>query len=84
MGIDIEFDVTYYRLHPQLVHNKEYNCHFCSFMLQTKKYVTYLFLSDFHDFFPKCRALYVVLEKGLVNGEKGHDATEKGHCATSC
>ena len=33
-------------------------------------------------FLPKCRALYVVLEKGHGAGKKGHGAEEKGHDAT--
>ena len=32
-------------------------------------------------FLPKCRALYVGLEKGHGTREKGHGAREKGHGA---
>ena len=34
-------------------------------------------MSDFHDFLPKCRTFYVVLEKGHGDGKKGHGAREK-------
>ena len=57
---------------------------FCYFMLRTKKSVTSFFLSDFHDFLPKCRVLYVVLEKGHGASEKGHGAREKGHGVAPC
>ena len=54
-------------------------------MLQTKKSVTSLFfLSDFHDFLPKCRALYVVSEKGHGAREKGHGSREKRHGTAPC
>ena len=43
-----------------------------------------IFLSDFHDFFPKCRALCVVLEKRHGARENGHGAREKGHGITPC
>ena len=35
-------------------------------------------------FLPKCRALYVHLEKGHGNGKKGHGTIEKGHGAAPC
>ena len=35
-------------------------------------------------FLPKCRAVYVVFEKGHGTGEKGHGAREKGHGAAPC
>ena len=35
-------------------------------------------------FLPKCRALYVVLEKGHGAREKGHGAREKGHGVAPC
>ena len=35
-------------------------------------------------FLPKCRALYVVLEKGQGAREKGHGAREKGHGVAPC
>ena len=35
-------------------------------------------------FLPKCRALYVLLEKGHGNCKKGHSAIEKGHGAAPC
>ena len=35
-------------------------------------------------FLPKCRALYVVLEKGHDAREKGHGAREKGHGIAPC
>ena len=51
------------------------NLKICSFLI---------FLSDFHDFLPKCRALYVVLEKGHGARERGHGSGEKGHGITPC
>ena len=36
-------------------------------------------------FLPKCRASYIVLEKGHGAGEKGHGTTrEKGHGTVPC
>ena len=35
-------------------------------------------------FLPKCRASYIVSEKGHGAGEKGHGAREKGHGTTPC
>ena len=35
-------------------------------------------------FLPKCRASYIVLEKGHGAGQKGHGAREKGHGAAPC
>ena len=47
-----------------------------------KKTVTSLvFFQIFMLFLPKCRAFYVVLEKGHGAGKKGHGAREKGHGA---
>ena len=51
---------------------------FCDFMSQTKIFVTSLFLSDFHDFLPKCRALYEVSETGHGAGKKGMALEKKG------
>ena len=65
--------------------NCKYNCHFCYFMLQTKKICNFLiFCQIFMIFLPKYRTLYVVLEKGHGTGKKGHGAREKGHGATPC
>ena len=57
---------------------------FCYFMLQTYKSVTSLFFVNFMMFLPKCRALYVVLEKGHGARENGHGAGEKGHGVAPC
>ena len=43
-----------------------------------------IFCQIFMIFLPKCRALYVFLEKGHGTREKGHGAVEKGHGATPC
>ena len=43
-----------------------------------------IFCQIFMIVLPKCRELYVVLEKGHDTREKGHGAGEKGHGVAPC
>ena len=58
---------------------------FLSLNASNEKFCNFLiFCWIFMIFLPKCRASYIVSEKGHGAGENGHGSREKGHGAAPC